>query len=179
MRAWAKSCLSVCGSHATMACSDRNLCAGLPAGIEGAVHAVERVWSRIDPPLPERGPLTPPPPPPIQPPVTQEFGSPDPAEEEAALMVDASNGFNELSRKAMLWTVRHRWADRARLAFNCYYHSAILLLHHRNQDATVLLLREGVTQGDPLSMVVYGLTLVPLAEIVPSWYTRGTLMTRA
>ena len=66
----------------------------------------------------------------------------------------------------MLWTVRHRWADGARLAFNCYRHSAILLLRHRNQKATVLLSQEGVTQGDPLSMVLYGLTLVPLAEIV-------------
>ena len=28
---------------------------------------------------------------------------------EGVLLVDARNGFNELSRKAMLWTVRHLW----------------------------------------------------------------------
>ena len=99
-------------------------------------------------------------------------------ENDVLLMVDAFNGFNELCRKAMLWTVRHRWANGSRLVFNCYRHSAILILRRRNGDAIVLLSREGVTQGDPLSMVVYGLTLVPLAEtvrgevpdLVHAWY---------
>ena len=185
MRAWAKTCLSVCGSHAMMACGDKNLCASLPAGIEGAVHAIERVWNWIDPLLPVQGPPTPMPPPSTPSPATQEFGQPDPVEEEAILMVDASNGFNELNPKAMLWTVRHRWADGARFAFNCYCHSAILLLRRRNQEATVILSQEGVTQGDPLSMVVYGLTLVPLAEIVRcrlpdlihAWYADNACLT--
>ena len=33
-------------------------------------------------------------------------------------IVDAHNGFNELSRLAMLWTVRHCWTAGARFAFN-------------------------------------------------------------
>eukprot|EP00957_Ditylum_brightwellii_P017652 1329895-Ditylum_brightwellii.AAC.1 len=41
-------------------------------------------------------------------------------------LVDARNGFNELSRMAMLWTVRHRWPSGARFMFNCYRHWAIL-----------------------------------------------------
>ena len=32
---------------------------------------------------------------------------------------DARNGFSELSRLAMLWTVRHHWLVRSRFAFNC------------------------------------------------------------
>ena len=33
-------------------------------------------------------------------------------------IIDARNGFNELSCLAMLWTVQHRWQAGARLAFN-------------------------------------------------------------
>ena len=33
----------------------------------------------------------------------------EPEDVHVTLMVDATNGFNELGRKAMLWTVRHRW----------------------------------------------------------------------
>jgi hypothetical protein len=41
----------------------------------------------------------------------------------ATLLVDGRNGFNELGRKTMLWTVRHTWAAGARFAFNCYRHA--------------------------------------------------------
>ena len=65
----------------------------------------------------------------------------------------------------MLWTVQHRWPAGARFAFNCYRHWAQILLHHRGGGAPVTILsREGVTQGDPLLVVLYGTTLVPLAE---------------
>ena len=39
-------------------------------------------------------------------------------------LVDARNGFNEMRRLAMLWTVQHRWTEGAKLAFNCYRHWA-------------------------------------------------------
>jgi len=94
------------------------------------------------------------------------------------LLVDACNGFNELQRKAMLWTVRHLWPAGARMAFNAYRHSAILVMRGRDGRCEFLLSREGVTQGDPLSMLLYGLALVPLArnirdavpEAVQPWY---------
>ena len=60
------------------------------------------------------------------------------------MIVDAHNGFNELIRLAVLWTVRHRWPAGAIFAFNCYKHWAQLLLRQ---------------PGDPP-----GTTLVPLAE---------------
>ena len=42
-----------------------------------------------------------------------EFLSQD-TEPSGTMLVDAHNGFNELSRLAMLWTVRHRWLVGAR-----------------------------------------------------------------
>ena len=80
------------------------------------------------------------------------------------MLVDARNGFNELSRLAMLWTVRHRWPAGARFAFNCYKHWAQLLLRQPGELPITILSREGVTHGYPLPMVLYGITLVPLAE---------------
>ena len=35
-------------------------------------------------------------------------------------IIDARNELNELSRLAMMWTVRHRWPVGARFTFNCY-----------------------------------------------------------
>ena len=46
-RLWAKVTLEVCGERATMDCGDLNLCAGLPAGIEGAIHAVQPIGARM------------------------------------------------------------------------------------------------------------------------------------
>ena len=86
------------------------------------------------------------------------------AEPSGTTLVDARNGFNELIRLAMLWTVRHRWPDEARFAFNCYKHWVQLLLRHPGELSVTILIREGATQGDPLSMVLYWITLVPLAE---------------
>ena len=37
-------------------------------------------------------------------------------------LVDDRNGFNELSRLAMLWTVWHCWPSGTRFVFNCYRH---------------------------------------------------------
>ena len=224
-RLMAKILLLVVGHQATVACSNFNLCAGLPAGIEGAVHAVQEFWDgahQRDEPAPfatqETG---------YNPPAELVdrgvFEVPDPAEAElhtqpdpavpaellnydtdsdeddergnrmedgartgvtGVLLVDARNGFNELGRKAMLWTVRHRWAAGAKFAFNCYRHSAQLIMRRGDRPCHVILSKEGVTQGDPLSMVLYGITLVPLAErlrkahptVLQPWYADDMAM---
>ena len=86
------------------------------------------------------------------------------AEPSGTTLVDARNGFNEMSRLAMLWTVWHLWTAGARFASNCYMHWAELLLHHPEEPPVTILSREGVTQGDPLLMVLYGITLIALSE---------------
>ena len=86
------------------------------------------------------------------------------AEPSGTTLVDARNRFNEVSRLAMLWTVQHRWPAGAIFAFNFYKHCAQLLLRQPGELPVTILSREGVTQGDPLSMILYGITLVPLEE---------------
>ena len=76
------------------------------------------------------------------------------AEPIGTTLVDARNGFNNLSRLAMLWTVRHRWPAGVRFAFDCYKYWAQLLLRQPGGLPVTILSREGVTQGDPLSMVL-------------------------
>ena len=82
------------------------------------------------------------------------------------LLVDATNAFNELNRKAMLWTVAHLWPSGARFSFNCYRHSTVMVVRRRGGTPEYILSREGVTQGDPLSMLLYGLAMTPLALIL-------------
>ena len=86
------------------------------------------------------------------------------AEPGSITLVDAQNGFNDLSRLMILWMVHHRFLEGARDAFNCYRHWAYLLLCLTGDVPVILLSQKGFTQGDPLSMVLYGITHVPLAE---------------
>ena len=80
------------------------------------------------------------------------------------LQVDALSGFNELGQKDMLWTMRHRWANGALSSFNCHRHASLLVLQRQGGSCELLRSKEGVTQGDPLSMVPHGLALRPLLE---------------
>ena len=86
------------------------------------------------------------------------------AEPSGTTLIDTRNGFNELSRLAMLWTVQHRCPVGARFAFNCYRHWAQLLLRQPKEPPVTILSREGVTQGEHLSIVLYGITLGPPEE---------------
>ena len=71
------------------------------------------------------------------------------AELSETTLIDARNGFNNLRRLAMLWTVCHPWPVGARFAFNFYRHWAQLLLRQPGEQPVTILIREGVTQGDP------------------------------
>jgi hypothetical protein len=61
------------------ACGSNQPCAGLEAGIEGAIHASQLIWDQHS--------------------AEDEWGF---------LLVDVTrNAFNEKNRKAMMWTLRH------------------------------------------------------------------------
>ena len=135
-RLFAKSVIKVAGRQAKSACGTSQLCAGLEAGIEGAVHAVNALW---------------------------EVHQHD--DDWGFLLVDARNAFNEGNRISFLWTIRHRWPAGARFTFNCYRHWAQLLVRSVDGEAgTILFSKEGCTQGDPLAMIVYGIGMLPLVE---------------
>ena len=75
------------------------------------------------------------------------------------LLVDATNAFNSVNRVAALWNTRVLWPRYSRYLFNTYRGYVSLLL----QDGIKSLLsKEGVTQGDPLSMMLYAVAVLPL-----------------
>ena len=65
---------------------------------------------------------------------------------------------------AILGTVQHGWPAGARFASNYYRHWAQLFLRQPGELPVTILNREGVTQGDPLSIFLYRITLVPLVK---------------
>ncbi len=167
----AKGNLAGLGAQAKGACRSIQLCARLEASIEGALHMVclcaetsgsmlfhfgeidNNLWDLEikegeDPPWTAKA----------------EWDPREECVEEGLALVDARNGFNELSCYAMLWTARHCWPKGTRFVFNCYRHYARCLVRSPGGKPSILLSREGVTQGCPQSGILYGLGLLPLAE---------------
>jgi hypothetical protein len=109
------------------------LCAGLEAGIEGGIHVMQALWDLHE--------------------TEENWGF---------LLIDASNAFNEQNRIKMLWAVGHKWPSGARFLLNCYKHWAVLMLRGNHGHSVFIFSKEGVTQGDPLSMFAYGIGMLPL-----------------
>ena len=87
------------------------------------------------------------------------------------LMVDASNAFNSLNRTAMLLQARVLWPRCARFLFNTYRGWSMLVVRGSSE---FLYSKEGVTQGDPLSMFMYAIGTLPLIHSLrrPSCWTQ-------
>jgi hypothetical protein len=92
------------------------------------------------------------------------------------LLVDAANAFNSVNRAAALLNARIHWPRCARFLFNTYRGHSVLKVQNADD---LLFSREGVTQGDPLSMMMYGLAVLPLIrtlaashsdKIIQNWY---------
>ena len=65
--------------------------------------------------------------------------------------MDAANAFNSVNRYHMLWAVRHEWTTGSQL-----------VLRNDTFHITIIPRREGVTQGDPLEIIFYGITSLSL-----------------
>ena len=75
------------------------------------------------------------------------------------LLVDVSNTFNSLNHSALLWNSRVLWPRCFHFLFNTYRGWAVLFVCG---SAEYLYSREGVTHGDPLSMFLYAISILPL-----------------
>lgn len=75
------------------------------------------------------------------------------------LLVDANNAFNAVNRQLALWQARIYSPHCARFLYNTYNGHAELLFHDSD---TRLYSREGVTQGDPLAMLLYAVATLPI-----------------
>ena len=82
-------------------------------------------------------------------------------ETDAALLVDASNTFNSLNRAAALNNIRVLCPLIATYVTNTYRIPACLFVVGGNE----LKSAEGTTQGDPLAMLMYAISLQPLISL--------------
>ena len=80
-------------------------------------------------------------------------------ENEAVLLVDASNAFNSLNRQVALHNIRRLCPLLATTLINTYRAPTELFV-----DGDTILSQEGTTQGDPLAMPMYALATVPLTK---------------
>ena len=108
-----------------------HICGDLEAGIDGGIHVVRLLCQKH----------------------AQE-------EDWEFLEIDALNAFNEEKHTAMMWVVKFEWTSGVRFALNCYLHWAMLVIRAGDKTGHFLFSMEGMTQGDPLAMVAYGLGIL-------------------
>ena len=77
---------------------------------------------------------------------------------DAVLLIDASNAFNALNRATSLHNIRVLCPVIAAYAINTYRKSARLFITGGKE----IMSAEGTTQGDPLAMALYALSVQPL-----------------
>ena len=96
------------------------------------------------------------------------------ANTEGCLLVDASNAFNSLNRKAALHNVSVLCPPLSPILINTYRAPVRMIVVGSGEISST----EGTTQGDPLAMAMYALAIVPLIhklrnnspEVKQVWY---------
>ena len=72
--------------------------------------------------------------------------------------------FNEINRIRILWMVFRLWLSVDCFVFNSYRNHSSLVLRRGYGTANILDIREGVTQGYLMDMVVYGIGIILLIK---------------
>ena len=85
---------------------------------------------------------------------------------DAVLLVDASNAFNALNRAAALHNIRVLCPVIAVYAINTYRLSARLFITGGKEITSA----KGTTQGDPLAMALYALSIEPMSDAKQCWF---------
>ncbi len=80
----------------------------------------------------------------------------------AILLVDADNAFNRLNRSVALWNIQRICPPLANITINCYRQHSRLFVTEGGEISSC----EGTTQGDPLAMPLYALSVIPLIHKV-------------
>ena len=82
---------------------------------------------------------------------------------EAVMMVDASNAFNTLNRRATIHTIKVKCPSFAKYVENTYKEPAQLFISDKNTNQCEMIKSaEGTTQGDPVAMAMYAIGLSKL-----------------
>ena len=81
-------------------------------------------------------------------------------------MVDASNAFNSINRKAALHNINVSCPSLAQVLINTYRAPVRLFITGSGEISST----EGTTQGDPLAMSIYALAITPLINQLRSHY---------
>ena len=91
------------------------------------------------------------------------------------LIIDACNAFNGDNRKAMLRAVWYELLSGAQFTLNCYCHWATMVVWDTgNGSGNFLHSKEGLTQGDPLAMIAYGIRFLLLIRELQGAHPRVT-----
>ena len=86
------------------------------------------------------------------------------------MLVDATNAFNSLNRQATLCNIQHLCPSFSTILINTYRVDVALYI-----EGSTLFSEEGTTQGDPLTMPMYALGVIPLIDCISGdlmqlWY---------
>ena len=81
---------------------------------------------------------------------------------DGILLIDADNAFNRINRKVMLHNIKIICPEIATYVINTYSRKARLFV----LGGVEIESSEGTTQGDPIAMPLYALSLIPLIESI-------------
>ena len=86
--------------------------------------------------------------------------------------------FSQTTQVFLLWDVPFEWTGDMWFTFNCYCHLATLVVRGVGGSGHFLHRKEGVTQGESLAIIKYGIGILPLicelqdahTQVPQTWY---------